>query len=61
MKLTKWQGVIIACMGITAIAGLVTFALSKGQDGVILASGMTLIGAIVGGALGFTIHRNNKG
>ncbi len=57
MKLTKWQGVIVVCVGIAVIGGLEIFALSRGIDGTMLAGCFTLIGAIIGGALGFTIRK----
>lgn len=54
-RLTGWQLVTIACVGITGIISLEIYALSQEIDGVLLAGAVAAITAIVAGLGGFKI------
>jgi len=60
MKLTGWKTVIVASVGILTIGGLESLALSKGIDGTVLAGVIAVIGAIIGGTLGFKIGKSKQ-
>ena len=56
-KLTDWQLVVVAGVGILGIVAIELYALSQGINGVLLGGTISVIALIIGGLGGFKIGR----